>query len=496
MKKLKIAFIGCGRISGLHAAGYRDNPDAELAVVCDSDLATARARASEWGVARATDSFEDVLADPEIDAVEVLVPTDLHEQMTIRALKAGKHVSVQKPMATSLASADRMTQAATKAGKLLKVAENFVFYPPLVLAKKLIDGGAIGEPSSLRMKMISGGAGGWKVPDSAWAWRLKDFAAGMGLNTFDHGHHMWASAWYLLGEIDKVEAWVDETDGIVDSPAVVQWKYCAPKRYGQCEFQYGSELVLPSPYYADTEWFDVAGSRGVLTVNRGTTGICAGPAVSVFADGAWKGYESENDWAAGFAGSTKNFVAAVLGREPPRLSMEEGRHILAVDIAIAKSDRESRAVYVDELDARFPSLYAAARRRKDRTAKATFFASISRSDKVNSKRNGARARELTFGLAERFKPEEAQGLAADVGLVLTDASPCGGSYVLKFHDGRVEITEEALPKNALLTIRVCADVWADILLGKRRIETSYLRGKLRFEGEGAQALRLRNIFGL
>jgi predicted dehydrogenase len=356
-------------------------------VICDSNLETARARAAEWGVARATDSYEDVLGDSEIDAVEVLVPTSLHEEMAIRALEAGKHVSVQKPMATSLDSADRMIKMARQAGRLLKVAENFVFFPPLVLARKLIEEGAIGEPSNLRMKMIWGRTGGWEVPDSAWDWRLRDFAAGMGLSTFDHGHHMWASAWYLLGEIDKVEAWVDETDGIVDSPAVVQWKYRAPKRYGQCEFHYGKELLLPSSYYSDTEWFDVVGSRGILTVNRGTTGIFESPAVSVYADGAWKHYKTENDWAVGFVGSTRNFIAAILGQQLPLLSMEEGRHILAVDIAIAKADQKSRVIYVDELDARLPSLYAARRRRRDRGAKAAFFASIRSECRDGSKGN-------------------------------------------------------------------------------------------------------------
>ncbi len=496
MKKIKVAFVGCGRISGLHAAGYRGDPDAELAVLCDSSIATARSRASEWGVPKATDNYDGILADPGIDAVEVLVPTGLHEEFTLRALEAGKHVSVQKPMATSLASADRMIRAARKAGKLLKVAENFAFYPPLVLAKRLLDEGAIGEPSSLRMKMVCGASGGWEVPDSAWAWRLRDFAAGMGLNTFDHGHHMWASAWYFLGEIDKVSAWVDETNGVVDSPAVVQWKHRAPKRYGQCEFQYGKELLLPSPYYGDTEWFDIAGSRGVLTVNRGTTGIIEGPAVSVYSEGSWKRYEAENDWAAGFVGSTKNFIAAMLGREGARLSMEEGRHILAVDIAIAKADRESRTVYVDELDAGIPWLYAARRRREDRAEKAAFFASIGGNGARSSKGSGARSRELTLGLAERFRPSAAEGFEGDIGLVLTDAAKGGGPYLLRFTKGRLEILEAPLPERTMLAIKVDSDTWAGILLGKGRIETAYLRGRLRFDGEAAQALRLRDIFGL
>jgi predicted dehydrogenase/putative sterol carrier protein len=496
MDRLKVTFVGCGRISCLHAAGYRGDPDAELAALCDTDIEAARACAAEWGVKKATASLDEILADRSIDAVEILAPTGLHEALTVRALEAGKHVSVQKPMATSLAGADRMIAAARKSGRLLKVAENFVHYPPLVLAKRLIDEGAIGEPTALRMKMISGGSGGWEVPDTAWAWRLHDYAAGMGMNTFDHGHHMWSSAWYLLGDFDSVSAWIDETNGVVDSPAVVQWRHRAPRRYGQCEFHYGKELAVPSPYYDDTEWFDVSGSRGVLVVNRGTTGICEGSAVSVYADGAWRRFEAENDWAAGFVGSTKNFIAAMRGRATPFPSMEEGRHILAMDIAVSKADRERRIVYVDELDAAFPSLYAWRRRRAERAGRRSFFTAMTRPAEDKAEGNGARARELTLGLAQRFRPEAAEGLDADIGLVLTDAGPTVGSFVMRFHERRCDIVEGPLPEKPALTIRVSAETWANILLGKGRVEVAYFRGKLRLEGEVTQALRLRDLFGL
>ncbi|MBU0927168.1 MAG: Gfo/Idh/MocA family oxidoreductase [Spirochaetes bacterium] len=498
MAKLKIAFAGCGRISDLHRLGYADDPDAELYALCDPDKATIERRAAEWGVGKTYSSFEDLLADPAVDAVEILTPQLLHEEMVVAALRAGKHVSVQKPMTTSLASADRMIAAAARAGRIFKVSENYAFYPPLLLAKKLLDDGAIGEPMTARIKMMSGGSGGWAIPDSTWAWRLKEYAAGRGLNTFDHGHHMWSAAWLLLGEFDRVSAWVDQINGIVDSPAVVQWKHRGEKRYGQCEFQYGKELEVPSPYYGNDEWFDVSGSSGILVVNRCTARVKEGPVVGVYSGGAWKHYEAESDWAAGFVGSTKNFIAAILGREEPRLSGAEARHILAMDLAVAKSDRSGRTVWIDELDAAFPRLYAAGRARAERAAKDERYRLLADSEPSGAGTGAlaARSAELTRALAGRFNAAAAVGLDAEIGVSLDRDGPAPEAYRISITPTGAIVEEGRLPESPLLVLRTSKALWASILSGKAHIETAYLHGKLRIDGEVAQSLRIRDIFKL
>jgi predicted dehydrogenase len=503
MSDLNVAFVGCGRISDLHAAAYSGGIGARIYAVCDADRGLAERRAAEWGASRVA-SFEEILEDPAVDAVELLTPQALHEGMTIRALRSGKHVSVQKPMATSLASADRMIEAARESGKILKVAENYVHYPPLELAKRLIEEGAIGDPMVMRTKMISGGSGGWAIPDSSWAWRLAERAEGRGMNTFDHGHHMYAAAWFLMGEIEKVEAWIDEVGGLVDSPAVVMWKHRGSRRYGQCEFHYGERLVVPSSYYANDEWFDVSGSAGVLCVNRCTASLREGPALSVYSGGTRKDYAVETDWATGFAGAARNFMAAIRGEEEPRPSAEEARHVLAVDLAVSRSDRIGRAVWIDELDSPFPRLYALARARGERRAKAAFGRSLARasrhgssgSDGASGSASGERARELTLGLGSRFVPSAAAGLEADIGIVLDRGSERPSSFVLSLRPSGLRVREGEPPAAALLTLRATSATWEGILLGKARIETEYLRGKLRVDGEVAQALRLRGMLGL
>jgi len=89
--------------------------------------------------------YQQLLADPAVDAVEILTPHNLHAQMTIAALEAGKHVSVQKPMAISVAECDAMIAAAKKSVKTMRVFENFRYYPACAKAKELLDSEAIGD---------------------------------------------------------------------------------------------------------------------------------------------------------------------------------------------------------------------------------------------------------------------------------------------------------------------------------------------------------------
>jgi predicted dehydrogenase len=103
--------VGCGRISDLHALGYRGrdgDSHARIVALGDTNRKRAREKAKAWGVERVYGDYAELLADPDIDLVELLVPHHLHAGMTVAACHAGKHVSVQKPMALTVAEADRM----------------------------------------------------------------------------------------------------------------------------------------------------------------------------------------------------------------------------------------------------------------------------------------------------------------------------------------------------------------------------------------------------
>ena len=175
MAKIRVGFIGGGRIADLHAAAYRDNPDAELYAVCDVAEDTARRRAEEWGATRWYTDYRQLLADKAVDAVEILTPHHLHAEMAVAALEAGKHVSLQKPHTLNLTEMDQVIAAAQRSGKLFRVCENFRYYPPYNKARQLMDEGAIGEPISIRVKVLSGSPrGGWPVSAETWQWHFTE----------------------------------------------------------------------------------------------------------------------------------------------------------------------------------------------------------------------------------------------------------------------------------------------------------------------------------
>ncbi len=495
MGAIRVGFVGCGRIADLHALGYQDNEKARIYAICDTDPELLARRRKEWGAEKSYGDFQEMLADPGLDAVEILAPHKLHEEMVLAAVRSGKHVAVQKPMTIDLGSADRMIAAAREAGVVYKVTENYAFYPPIVRARKLIEEGAIGKPIHLHLKYIGGTEGGWEIPASSWEWRIKEMAEGRGQLTFDHGHHLWSTAWFLLGDIERVVAWIDPQEPVVDSPATIAWKYSGGKIHGVCEMSQSLELRVPSRYYANDEWMEVTGSQGILVLRRNTGLLREGPPLSLFDGKKWHHTELPSDWPEGFKGSTANFIAAIRGEEAPRLSGEEGRTILRVALAIQKSARLRREVFPEELDRRFSGLYAWARRRRERrqaAGKGGFFSFLEGG--ANSM-HAPEAIQLTEDLVARFDPDAYPGWETSIALHLCPNDPdFEARLTLYVADGAARLEKDYLAPDAVMTVQMSAGLWASILLKKKRIETAVLQGRIKVEGKAEEALKLLKAF--
>ena len=355
MSRVRVAFIGAGRIADLHALGYGDNPEAELYAVCDADPTWASSRAGEWGASAHCTDYRELLEDPEVDAVEILTPHHLHAEMAVAALAAGKHVSLQKPMARTLAEADEIVAAAQRSQRVFRVFENFRYYPPYVRAKEMLDAGEIGEPVSMRVKVIDGDPQyGWRVPMRSWAWRLNEAVSGGGVAVFDHGYHIFSIAMYFLGAVEEVFAWIERTEvaaGVsVDAPAVILWRHAGGKRFGTWETVLTPQMVVRSKYYANDEWVEITGTRGVIWVTRCSGEMLAGPPLVMYRDGETRAFHDiESDWAASFLAGTRAFIEAIQKGGRPELTAEEGREVLRFALAAQRSAAEGRPVRVEEV---------------------------------------------------------------------------------------------------------------------------------------------------
>ena len=357
MKKLNFCIVGCGRIATLNVMGYKDHPDAQVYAVCDTNREKAEEAAKKWGASKIYTDYTDVLSDPDIDVIELLVPHHLHCKMTVQACQAGKHVSVQKPMAMSLEECDTMINAAKKANVKLKVYENFVFYPPYVKAKQLIEEGVIGEPITMRYKMNAGDQKlGWAVDPATWGWRMNENTCGGGPLVFDDGYHKFSVAKYLMGDVEKVFAWIDRTEVIPDvfyedAPAMIMWKYKDAKKYGFLDITYSKDLYINTNYYSCDERVEITGTKGIIWITRCTGKMLEVPSLIVYKDGQTTNYNDlRDDWSDSFIDSTKDFVDAIVNDRAPVLSGEDGREILRFALAAVESSKQKREIYLDELE--------------------------------------------------------------------------------------------------------------------------------------------------
>ena len=145
MNEIRCAVIGLSGMGLAHAAAIRNNPNARLVAVCDIDPAR-RAQAAELGKdIRACGDYREILASEEVDAVVIVVPDQLHRQIAVAALEAGKHVLCEKPMALTIEDCRAMIAAARRSTGKFMVGQICRFTPGFLAAKRLIDAGEIGE---------------------------------------------------------------------------------------------------------------------------------------------------------------------------------------------------------------------------------------------------------------------------------------------------------------------------------------------------------------
>lgn len=356
MSKLRVGIIGTGDVTELHYPAYRDNPGAEIHSICDVDEGRLQKRATEWGVTRTYTDYHELLADPQLDAVEVITPHNFHCEIGVAALEAGKHVSMQKPMAMTAAECDELIEATNRSGKLFRVMENFRYYPPLVKAKELLDSGAIGEPLSVRVKCIQGvGGGDYEIPYRRWAWRFDPAQSGGGRVIFDYGYHVFSIMIWLMGDIEKVFSYITNREihhgWTLDSPAVAIWKYKNAEKYGSYEAVTSDEILVQTKYgRPEDEWVELTGSRGFIWVTRCTADLLDRPPVIMYRDGVTTEFSNmDPTMGASFVAGINEFFDGIRDGFQPMLTGEEGKAVLQFCRAIQLSAKEGREVRPEEI---------------------------------------------------------------------------------------------------------------------------------------------------
>lgn len=195
---IKVGIIGCGKIAQVrHIPEYTANPHAQVYGFYDINQERAKALAEKFG-GKAYPSYEALLADPEIEAVSVCAANHAHAEISIAALKAGKHVLCEKPMAISLEECEAMVAAARESGKYLMIGQNQRLAKAHAKAKELIEQGAIGKVLTFRTIFGHGGPETWSIDPGSNVWFFDKTKAAMGAMA-DLGIHKTDMIQYVLG---------------------------------------------------------------------------------------------------------------------------------------------------------------------------------------------------------------------------------------------------------------------------------------------------------
>jgi len=204
MKQLKAAIIGCGSISSVHADSIRKSGKAELAAVCDIDTQRMDMAVQKYHT-KGYENYKDVLSDQSIDVVHICTPHYLHSQIALEALKAGKHVLTEKPMAISTGAAGEMIDISNKTGKRLGVCFQNRYNTTSVKIKELLKSGKAG-------RIIGGKAFvTWFRTDKYYTesgWRGTWEKEGGGVLINQSIHTLDLLQWFM-GDVESIKANVD-----------------------------------------------------------------------------------------------------------------------------------------------------------------------------------------------------------------------------------------------------------------------------------------------
>lgn len=331
---MKVGVIGLGGVSRFHFAGYRAG-GAEVVAVSDLSQEAIQAAQDEWQVPRGYQDYHSLLADAEVEAVSVCLPNALHHPVTVAAARAGKHVLCEKPLSLSLERAQEMIEACLEAGVTLQTGHHLRTNPYAERARQLVESGALGRLTYLRLRQAHDWGGLRTVRPS-----FGSLASAGGGTLLDNGSHMMDLARYFGGDVREVFART-ATLGFeveVEDTAVVS-----------LEFASGALGIVENAWTA-TGWeegFWLYGTRGALEyTNRSGT-----PELRhVFRDSPGTTWDRTDHATYHFAGLEAHargvvaFLAAIRGEREVVCTGEDGLEAVRLIAASYQSARSGQPV--------------------------------------------------------------------------------------------------------------------------------------------------------
>jgi len=332
--------VGAGASGAMHATALRDVAEATLVAVADVDESRARAFAEKWGVPRSAGSVEELLANGDVDAVHVCTPPFLHEPQALAAIAAGRHVLVEKPIARTIAEADRIVAAARKAGVVLSGVFQHRFMPLPRLVRDAVEGGRLG-----RLYLADAYVKWWRddqyYRDAPWR-GTREFEGGGAM--INQGIHSIDLLLWLAGPVVEVTGRAATLAHGIEMEDVA----VATLRFASGALGVVEATTAAWPGFA--ERLELHGEKGSVILDEGRGMIDwhlrgEGPHQAVAADQHGAGAADPTRISlAGHPAQFRDFYRAIAEGRQPAVDGSEARRALEVIEAIRRSSDEGRPV--------------------------------------------------------------------------------------------------------------------------------------------------------
>jgi 1,5-anhydro-D-fructose reductase (1,5-anhydro-D-mannitol-forming) len=321
-KKNGWGLIGTGRIADERVLpGITAHPGNRLVGVVSRDPGRAETFAKKFGAQHAYTRYDDLLRNPDVTVVAIHTPNSQHAGQVVAAARAGKHVFCDKPMATSVADAERMVRECDKAGVKLGINFHNRQMPCFIEARRVIASGEIGDIQMVQIEVSPGARPGGRLG----TWRVEAATAGMG-TTYSIGVHAFDILRYLLGsEVATVTALFDQPRGVMEEVNLTTLRFA--------DGVFAQVSVHENTPYPHND-FVVYGTKGRI-LGRGLTRSRAGGVMEVTTGGQTR--KTEFQAIDAHAAAVAAFSDALLeGRDPVPSGIDGLRSVQATE-AMARS---------------------------------------------------------------------------------------------------------------------------------------------------------------
>jgi predicted dehydrogenase len=320
---LSWGLLGTARINRAVIPPLQASARNRLVAVASRTQARAEAHAAEWGIARALGSYEALLADPSIDVIYIGLPNGLHAEWAVKAMRAGKHVLCEKPLATTVADVDAIAAASAETGRITAEAFMYRHHPQTALVRRLVRDGAVGE-----LRLIRGAFTFLHAREQDVRWD-PDMGGG---SLWDVGCYPVSYARFVIGaEPVRVKGWQRLAPGGVDETFV-----------GMMEFSGGvlatCDSGFRSPFHTRIE---IAGTKGQLRLSNPFKPALGDTVELVRPSGTETIVAPDQDL---YSGEIENLADAILDGASPEVSLADSRGTVAAIVALYESARADKWV--------------------------------------------------------------------------------------------------------------------------------------------------------